>query len=43
MATILVGMKACMEASEMERRLAEIEAAISQKANEPPFKPKVAA
>jgi hypothetical protein len=44
MATILLGMKACMETSELEQRLADIEAALTQRANQPePFKPKVVA
>jgi hypothetical protein len=43
MATILMGMKACMETSEIERRLAEIEAAVVSRENVSPFKPRTAA
>jgi hypothetical protein len=41
MATILMGM--CMETSEIERRLAEIEAAVVSRENVSPFKPRTAA
>jgi hypothetical protein len=38
MATILLGMKACMETSEFEQRLIEIEIALAQRSAQPDLK-----
>jgi hypothetical protein len=40
LASILSVMAKCLETSEFERRIAEMEAAITQRANVEPFRPK---
>jgi len=42
LAQVLLGLKSCLESSEFERRVAEMEAAVAQREAQP-FKPKIAA
>jgi hypothetical protein len=40
MAEVLTMMKACLETSEIERKIAELEAAVAQQGNVTPFRPR---
>jgi hypothetical protein len=43
LASVLTAMARCLETTEFERRLAEMEAAITQRENVEPFRPKAVA